>query len=68
MILLTYVVSFSFAQVQSNRDFFAVISMMVSRAPPRCLFPFFPLAAVSAGLPVSGVRGLGHAGPVVRQR
>lgn len=29
MILLTYVVSFGFAQVQSNRDFFAVISMMV---------------------------------------
>ncbi|CAG03062.1 unnamed protein product [Tetraodon nigroviridis] len=30
MILLTYVVSFGFAQVQSNRDFFAVISMMAT--------------------------------------
>ncbi|XP_076007941.1 cholesterol transporter ABCA5 [Genypterus blacodes] len=29
MILFTYVVSFGFARVQSNRDFFSVISMMV---------------------------------------
>lgn len=29
MILFTYVVSFAFARVQSNRDFFSVISMMV---------------------------------------
>jgi len=30
MILFTYVFSFVFARVQSNRDFFSVISMMVS--------------------------------------
>lgn len=36
MILLTYVVSFGFAQVQSNRDFFAVISMMVSQDVHAC--------------------------------
>uniref|UniRef100_A0A667YY91 Cholesterol transporter ABCA5 n=1 Tax=Myripristis murdjan TaxID=586833 RepID=A0A667YY91_9TELE len=29
MILFTYVVSFGFARVQSNRDFFSVVSMMV---------------------------------------
>ena len=29
MILFTYVFSFGFARVQSNRDFFSVISMMV---------------------------------------
>uniref|UniRef100_A0AAR2J2T1 ABC transporter domain-containing protein n=1 Tax=Pygocentrus nattereri TaxID=42514 RepID=A0AAR2J2T1_PYGNA len=33
MILFTYCISFMFAKVQSNRDFFSVVSMMVSHTP-----------------------------------
>uniref|UniRef100_A0A8C9VWP8 ATP binding cassette subfamily A member 5 n=1 Tax=Scleropages formosus TaxID=113540 RepID=A0A8C9VWP8_SCLFO len=39
MVLLTYVVSFMFTRVQSNRDFFSVVSMMVSTSLARTPFP-----------------------------
>lgn len=72
MILLTYVVSFGFAQVQSNRDFFAVISMMVSQDAHSCVIKAQSLDAKltvdHAGCflsHLSGVCGFGHAGSVL---
>ena len=37
MILFTYAVSFMFTRVQSNRDFFSVVSMMVRELLSLCL-------------------------------